>query len=722
MTTNDSTMKTADVPPGLAGTPTARALLAALRRRWLLAGVCAFLAAATAGAATWFLMPQPAPTAQSLLHVEAQQPTLIANRGESRGDFQSYQRTQVALVKSRLVLNTALRDPEVAALPVIRQPIDPVTWLQKELLVDFTTAPEILRIGLAGYESEQMRVLVGKITRAYLDEIVKREDGKRRDRLEKLKDLHERYQENLRAKRRTLRGLVENVGSGDPQTIAIKQRFAQEQLALTEKELLQVDSELRKLQTELAVRKGRDALPEDMKLADTELDELARKDPEFDRLSALKVRLEQNITDAVRVSVKGADEPRVKRLQEDLAEVEKSLAKRRDEIRPAINAQMQQRFQRNYQATLTAMNDRVASLTELRKTLAQDIDRLSGETRTLNKGSLDIESYKQDIAQTDDTARKIAAELESLTVEQKAVPRVTELESAFVSQADDFKKRALATAGVTFFALVLAGWGVAFWEHRSRRIQSTSEVVQGLGIKLMGTVRKLPAPNTDLRAGADSLRVDALEGTRAMLLHMARTQSVRVVMVTSAVAGEGKTSLAGRLAVSLARANRKTLLIDCDLRNPRANQLFNLPAGPGVSEVLTGSALAEEVIQQTTVPGLTMISAGEATAEALQSLAWDKLGLILEPVRESYDFIIVDSSPVLPVADSLLLGQQVDGAILSLLHDVSQMHKVYAAYQAMTEMGVRVLGAVLNGVNGPVYSANYRPRAEAPIGESVEVA
>ena len=125
------------------------------------------------------------------------------------------------------------------------------------------------------------------------------------------------------------------------------------------------------------------------------------------------------------------------------------------------------------------MNDRVASLSELRKTLAQDIERLGGETRTLNKGSLDIESYKQDITQTEETARRIAAELESLTVEQKAVARVTELESAFVSQADDFKKRAIATAGATFFALILAGfvaYAVDQLFRRNRIVEARSSI------------------------------------------------------------------------------------------------------------------------------------------------------------------------------------------------------------------------------------------------------
>ena len=83
------------------------------------------------------------------------------------------------------------------------------------------------------------------------------------------------------------------------------------------------------------------------------------------------------------------------------------------------------------------------------------------------------------------------------------------------------------------------------------------------------------------------------------------------------------------------------------------------------------------------------------------------LGRIIEQFRAEFDYVIIDSSPVLPVVDPLLIGQMVDGTILSVLRDVSRMPSVYAAHQRLIAGGVRVLGAVVNGVRGEVYGAAY---------------
>jgi capsular exopolysaccharide synthesis family protein len=699
-------------PPGLAASLNWRTLLLALRRRWLAACVCSVLATLSAAGAIWLFLPTPKHTAQTLLHVEAHPPSVVYQRGESKADFQSYQRTQIALVKSRFVLNAALRDPEVASLSLVRDPIDPIGWLQRELLVDFSIAPEILRIALTGDQPEEAKVLVAKITKAYLDEIVKREDGKKRDRQEKLKEIHERYQENLRTKRRTLRELIENVGSGDPATIALKQRFSQEQLALTEKELLQLDSELRKLQSELSLAKTKENNRADWKVPDADLDDLVQKDLGMQKLNARRIKLEQDISDALRVAVRGENEPRVQSLRKELAALEVTIKERRAELRPKLTEQALSRVHDQMHNNRTAMAERAQSLAELRKVLVKDIDRLASESRTLNKGSLDIESYRQDIAQTEETARKVSAELEVLTVELKAVPRITELESAFVTQPDDYKRRGWATAAAAVLGLLLSLLAIGWRDIRLGRVQSPGELAQGLGIKLLGTVPPLPKLGSEGGAAASAaaeinLLPDALDATRAMLLHAARTNAARVVMITSAVAGEGKTTLAGRLAASLARTGRRTLLIDGDLRNPGLHRLFKLPNAPGLSDALLATAAVEETIRQTGFTGLSVLPAGRPDNAIAPAIALENLGILLKELRDQYDLVLIDSPPVLAVADPLLIGQQVDGAILSTLHDFSQLPKVHAAYERLKQLEIRVFGAVLNGTDAGLAEPDY---------------
>jgi succinoglycan biosynthesis transport protein ExoP len=127
-----------------------------------------------------------------------------------------------------------------------------------------------------------------------------------------------------------------------------------------------------------------------------------------------------------------------------------------------------------------------------------------------------------------------------------------------------------------------------------------------------------------------------------------------------------------------------------------------------LSELLRGEIEVAEAIHSTPAPTLSVLPAGLCDAEALQSMAQGNLQPIFAQLREQFDFVIVDSCPVLPVADSLLLGQQSDAVVLSLLRDVSRMPKVYAAYQRLAMLGIRMLGAVVSGTREASYGSDYR--------------
>src|SRR5439155_15590423 len=117
--------------------------------------------------------------------------------------------------------------------------------------------------------------------------------------------------------------------------------------------------------------------------------------------------------------------------------------------------------------------------------------------------------------------------------------------------------------------------------------------------------------------------LESIDAIRAFLLRDSILEATRVVMVTSAVAGEGKTTLASHLAGSLARAGRRTLLVDCDLRTPSVHQMFELPLQPGFSEVLLEEIDLANAIQNTTVAGVSVLSAGQWDREVMQALARD---------------------------------------------------------------------------------------------------
>src|SRR5262249_48176998 len=136
--------------------------------------------------------------------------------------------------------------------------------------------------------------------------------------------------------------------------------------------------------------------------------------------------------------------------------------------------------------------------------------------------------------------------------------------------------------------------GLAWWEWRKQKVQGAGEISRGLGIRVVGAVPRQDGLEKQLvgPAGETVLEgtpvMESIDAIRTRLLHEADTRSTRVVMVTSATGGEGKTTLAAALASSLARAGRKTLLLDGDLRRPAVHQLFEIAPHPGFSEALIG--------------------------------------------------------------------------------------------------------------------------------------
>jgi Mrp family chromosome partitioning ATPase len=124
-----------------------------------------------------------------------------------------------------------------------------------------------------------------------------------------------------------------------------------------------------------------------------------------------------------------------------------------------------------------------------------------------------------------------------------------------------------------------------------------------------------------------------------------------------------------------------------------------LPLQPGFSEVLLAEIEAAEAVQETPIDGLSVMTAGQWDREVLQALARDGLEGVFEKLREEFDFLVIDSHPILPAADTLLIAQRADGVILSVLREVSQAPRVYSASQRLSALGVPVLGAVLNAAD-----------------------
>jgi polysaccharide biosynthesis transport protein len=694
--------------------PSVWELLRGLCQCWLRAVTIGLLLGGGAAAAGWFFMPQQKLRARALIQVFQDAPGIVFTSREGQGEFLNFKKNQAALVKSRLVLTAALRQPKVAALAVVRHQYDAVQWLEEQLVVDYSVAPEIMSVSLSGDNEAELTEIVNAVATAYQDEIVNKEHNKRLEKLDQLRAIQRTYEEKLTAKRKTLRQLAEDAGANNPNNLAIKQRIALEQLAVTQKELAQLQSEVRKLAVDVTLDLDREKALAEAPVPELTLNEQIDKDltvqAYLGRIKELEAQLEEirrvNPTRFETVS---------RKTQDELGSVKKALEERRVAIRPAVEAKVREQARLDLKTKGAGQRQHLAYLKDLEKNLTEDAERLDRDCREKTKQGLDLEALHEEIALADNMQKKVASQAEALSVEREAPPRIQPLEEAVIIRPDQRKRQVLGAVGGgagTWFLVVFA---FSWWECRSLRINSAEEVVRGLGLNVVGTLPRIPTQKRRLGWGSgvaedwESLLLESIDAIRTRLLHMARTDGLRVVMVTSAVGGEGKTSLSSHLATSLARAGRRTLLVDCDLRKPSLVQVFSLPATRGFSELLRGEAGLADVTQPTTIGGLSVIAAGECDGVALAALAQDEASRIFGQVRNEYDFIVIDSAPVLPVIDSLLIAQQADAVLFSVLRDTSRLVRLCAAYERLSVLGIRTLGVVMMGTHeSELYGNDYR--------------
>lgn len=247
---------------------------------------------------------------------------------------------------------------------------------------------------------------------------------------------------------------------------------------------------------------------------------------------------------------------------------------------------------------------------------------------------------------------------------------------------------------------LLLGLAVALLrEVLDTTIKSVDSVAEAVNAPVLGAIaydgsaRQRPLV-TELESHAP--RVEAFRVLRTNLQFVKVDAANKVFVVTSAVPGEGKTTTAVNLAITMAEAGHRTLLIECDLRRPRAIQALGLDEAVGVTTVLVGKVSLDDAIQKHVDSNLHVLGSGAIPpnpAELLQSRAMHEL---LTEVRDRYDMVIIDAPPLLPVTDAALLSAQADGALLIVRHGRTTRDQLDQAVDRLLQVGATPVGVVMN--------------------------
>lgn len=185
---------------------------------------------------------------------------------------------------------------------------------------------------------------------------------------------------------------------------------------------------------------------------------------------------------------------------------------------------------------------------------------------------------------------------------------------------------------------------------------------------------------------------------RTNLQFAAIDDKVQTIIVTSAGPGAGKSIVSANLAVVYAQQGMKTLLIDADLRKPTVHYTFRLSNLRGLSSVLIGEASFEEAVENGTVDNLHVLPCGPIPPNPAELLASKRMKELIEYAEGIYDFIIVDTPPVMAVTDAKILSNIVDGVLFVVRSDVTEKEDAKKAYELLNDGNTRILGAVINDV------------------------
>ncbi|MEM0926032.1 MAG: polysaccharide biosynthesis tyrosine autokinase [Planctomycetota bacterium] len=259
---------------------------------------------------------------------------------------------------------------------------------------------------------------------------------------------------------------------------------------------------------------------------------------------------------------------------------------------------------------------------------------------------------------------------------------------------------------------ILGGVLAILMEWSARTFRSAEEIQEALKLPVLTHIPIDKAKPSRTRcadaAGSDldrqvaivhrpySPAAEAIRGLRTALLLRSRKDGSRVFQITSPLPGDGKSTLAANVAASIAQSGKRTLVIDLDLRSPRLSLRFKLQSKLGLANVLNNEIPASEAIHSTSLQNLDVLPCGPLPSNPSEALTLGELGELIQWARENYDFVIIDSPPVLMVSDPTIVTPMVDAAILVMRIKRRSRPNAAEAVSLLQWTGTQVMGVVVN--------------------------
>ena len=714
-----------------AGAPVMASVEMLLRSKWWIVGLFVLVSAISVPA-VWMTVT-PTYTARAVLRVAPVVPQIVFKTEDNSilPLYRSYVNTQVSIVNSPQVLNRVLERQDVQRTPWYRQPAekllggaaDPLSRLRKDLIVRPRRDTELIDVMIDTKRPADGKIIVDAVSeeyKKYSDDAIRESEIWRLETLARERDSLQKQIDGLMA---TKYRVASRLGTTDPERLRVE---LSTQLSLLELqfEALRREQAVAEWDLERMRAEARGESPKPDGEADTEgsEDESAERsrrfvgDPEW-RQRNLGLQSTHHQLKLARQRY-GDAHPRIAELEATvehaeflLREREQQLAEQRvitlapASLSPAAGLNMPLTIQD--QPSLEQQVERLGRQMDLLKA-----DIAAQRAKVVEAGDIatEIAQYDEEIRQKRELYEAVRGRLTAFEMEGKAPARISIASLAILPSEPSQDRRFLLT-GMCLACGLMLGVGVAYLrgvlDPRIRRAEDLRRTAQ---IPFLGQLPPLPATE-NLMGLCHPAVTEAMRMVRTALLERLNGTAGRVVLITSSTSEAGKTSVAILLARSLAQLGKRTLLVEADLRRPSVSGRLGMEVKRGLVSVLLQQVEDREAIQPTSVPNFDVLVAGEQPESFdTERLANGVFSACLERWRKKYEFVLLDSPPVLPVADARILAGQADGTIMVMRAAHCRRPDVARTYADLTAVGGRIVGTILVGVrddSGYGYSGGY---------------
>lgn len=691
-------------PPGAQRSPFTPRLL--LQYKWTI--LLGFIVTLVGSQAVIWLGLTPQYTAEALLEIRSRVPHVIvetSDRGVMPG-YESYRGSQVQIMQSSTVLRRVLDRPKVRETEWFHQPaslLDQLLLKPTEQLERLRAALEVLpiknseviRITVTADSPDDAQLLANGVLEEYI--AFSRESLSDDDKLiyAQVQEAKEKLETEISYSERAVSDARKALRTGAPDELIERRRLRLDDL----------ETKLKNVELELALKQQ-------------ELASLAEAAPASQPAGEGAYAYGDYADDALWQGL----HMDYRRAQEDLARDEQRFGPRSDQYRRREHAlkwaeqnlqERQDYLDRTAGLDVTAAGDAAArgagtgALQREIKELQLKADVLRRELQETDVGfNSDFNAAEALLQETDDLEtnreelRRVDRRLAELD-EKRKVPATIQTISPALKPSQPAKDRRFKLAIAAVFGALAAGVGLAALRVKfNPQVQRLEEVSGTVGSALLGRLPLHDPRDADGVEGS-GLLAEAVRVVRTALINRLEGTGAQVIQVTSAGVGSGKSTVALLLGRSLAQCGHKVLLVDADLYRPSLAKRFALPAAPGLIDVLHDPARAAAAPRATGLPNLGLITSGAAVADGeAEALANGVFADALARWCRDYEFVLLDTPPLLVRADAAIIARQAHGTVFVVRERHCHLTEVLEALEILGATGGRLAGTVFVGASG----------------------